>query len=80
MESPTPKISLLLHRCLDLHNELTKSMNRLVRQLDKEDCLILQPAVHNIVDRKKEKERHKKQWKVTLKEIIDTGIDYDTLE
>lgn len=79
-DSTTPKIALLLSRLQTLNNEVQKNMNRLVIRLDHlEKPLELLPSQHNIIDRKKEKERHLKSYKVTLKETLDTGIEYELL-
>lgn len=79
----TPRIALHLTRLQELQNDLTRNMNRLVKRLDKnsdeDNCLILLPAVHNIVDRKKDKERHKKRWKVKLYDIISSPVEFETL-
>lgn len=78
----TPKIELLLSRLLVLNNELAKNMFTLVKRLHhlEEEEIVLSDARHNIVDRKKEKERHKKAWKVELKEKIDSAIEYESLD
>ena len=79
-DSTTPKIALLLSRLQTLNLEVTKSINKIVQRLDTFDPPIeLKPALENIVDRKKEKERHQKSYKVNLKEVVDTGIDYELL-
>jgi hypothetical protein len=44
-----------------------------------DECFVLNSSEENVVDRKRDKEKLKKQWKVTLKEILDTGIEYETL-
>ena len=65
----TPKIEALLNRLQVLNNELAKNMIVLANQLhhlEEEEVIVLSYAKHNIVDRKKDKERLKKQWKVTL--------------
>lgn len=82
MELPTtPKVALLLNRLQELNLEVVKHMNQLTKRLShmEEDTIVLQPAKENIVDRKKEKQRHKKQWKVEVKDILDTPIEFDTL-
>ncbi len=78
-ESTTPKISLLLSKIQRLNNDLQKNMNRLVLRLDhlEQEPIVLSASLENIVDRKKEKERHLKSYKVNLKEVLDTAIDYD---
>lgn len=79
-ETTTPKIALLLSRLQTLNLEVTKNINKIVQRLDSfEPPLELRPALENIVDRKKEKERHLKSYKVTLKDIVDTGVDYELL-
>ena len=78
-ESTTPKISLLLSKIQRLNNDLQKNMNRLVLRLDhlEQEPIVLSPSPQNIVDRKKEKERHLKSYKVNLKDVLDSVIDYD---
>jgi hypothetical protein len=78
-ESTTPKISLLLSKIQRLNNDLQKNMNRLVLRLDHlgQEPIVLSPSPQNIVDRKKEKERHLKSYKVNLKDVLDSVIDYD---
>lgn len=79
----TPRLSLHLTRLQELQNDLTRNMNSLVKRLDKsnytDDCLVLIHAVHNIVDRQKEKERHRKKWKIELKDSISSAIEFETL-
>lgn len=80
-DSTTPKIALLLSRLQALNLEVAKNINNIVRRLDTFDPpLTLLPAKQNIVDRKAEKERHKKRWKVELKDIVDTSIDAEELK
>jgi len=56
-------------------------MIRLVARLDpSDDCLVLLPAVSNIIDRARDKKKHLSSYKVILREQIDSEIDYDTLE
>lgn len=78
----TPKIELLLTRLSILQNDLTRNMNNLVRRLHhlENEEIVLSAALHNVVDKKKEKERHKKSWKVELKDIVDSVIDYEPLD
>lgn len=81
MDLPTtPKIALLLDRLHVLNLEVAQHMNQLTKRLTHlEDPLVLRPAKENIVDRKKEKQRHKKKWKVEVRDILDTPIEFDTL-
>lgn len=81
-ESTTPKIALLLSRLQTLNLEVSKNINKIVARLDhlNQETITLTPAKHNIVDRIKEKEHRKKQWKVSVKEIIETPIHYDVLD
>jgi hypothetical protein len=81
MDFPTPRLAQLLLRLATQSSELQKNIETLNKRLGLDsDVLVLQPAVNNIVDRKKEKERHKKRWKITIKEVVDSGIEYDTLD
>lgn len=76
-DPPTPKIQQICFRLAILVSDLTTQLDSLTRRLgvQTDDCLVLEAAKHNIVDRKKDKERHKKRWKVELKEILDSEID-----
>ena len=78
----TPKLQMLLSRLAVLSSELNENLSRLARHFHQTDdqTIVLHPATYNIVDRKKEKERHKKSWKVTLKDIVDSGIEYESLD
>lgn len=80
-ETTTPRISLLLSKIQTLNHQLTRSMNQLVLRLDylEQKPLELSPALYNIVDRKAEKDRRLKSKKVTLKEIVDTAVEYEQL-
>jgi hypothetical protein len=79
----TPRLALHLTRLQELQNDLTRNMNKLVKRLDKnsdeDNCLVLIPALHNIVDRQKDKERHRKKWKIQLHDIISSAIEFETL-
>ena len=81
MDTPTPKIHQLCFRLTVLLSDLTTNLEKLTRRLgyQTDECFVLNPSEENVVDRKKDKERHKKRWKVTLKEVLDTGIEYETL-
>ena len=82
MDPPTPRLAQLAFRLTIELSDLQRSIERLMRHLrvDTEECLVLDKALYNIVDKKKEKERHKKRWKVTIKETIETPIEYESLE
>lgn len=77
----TPKIEMLLFRLSVLSSDLTTKLDNLkrhIRQTD-DETIILLPAEYNVVDRKKDKQRHLKSWKIELKDIVDTAIDYESL-
>ncbi len=78
-DPPTPKLRQLCFRLAVLASDLSLQLDQLTRRLGvvepPDDCLVLSAALHNVVDRKKEKERHKKKWKIELKELLDTEID-----
>jgi hypothetical protein len=82
MEPPTPRLAQLAFRLAVELSELQRQTEKLMHHLhiDTEECLVLQKALHNVVDRKKEKENHKKRWRVAIKEIIETPIDYESLD
>lgn len=75
----TPTLQILLFRLSELENELSTNLVKLNRHFEQTDdqAIVLQSAVHNIVDKKKEKEHRKKSWKMEVKEIIQTPIQYD---
>ena len=77
MEYPTPKVQDLCFRLTLLVSDLEKDLSRLRAKLGvvPEEVIVLNNDPWNIVDRKKEKERHRKRWKVTLREILTTGIE-----
>jgi hypothetical protein len=80
-EPPTPRIQLLLSRLKTLNNDLQINMNRLVLRLEpSDDCLVLLPAVSNIIDRAREKTIHLSSYKVILRDTLDSKIEYDTLD
>lgn len=82
MELPTtPKVALLLERLNALNLEVTKNMNQLTKRLAHlEEPLVLRPAKENIVDKKKDKQRHKKSWKVEVKDILNTPIEFEEVK
>jgi hypothetical protein len=56
-------------------------MNRLVLRLEPSgDCLVLLPAVSNIIDRAREKKIHLSSYTVILRDTLDSKIEYDTLD
>ena len=76
MEYPTPKVQDLCFRLTLLVSDLEADVKRLQAKLGvSEEVIVLNNDPWNIVDRKKEKERHRKRWKVTLREILTTGIE-----
>lgn len=81
MEAPTPKLQMLLFRLAVLSSNLDKNLQKLYGHFHQtsDETIVLHPAIENIVDRKKEKEHRKKSWRVELKDIIGTAIEYETL-
>jgi metal-responsive CopG/Arc/MetJ family transcriptional regulator len=82
MDTPTPRVELLVSRLVSLNNDLAKNMNQLVKRLgylEQSEPVILRAATENIIDRKKDKARHLKSWKVELNEIINTAVEFETL-
>ena len=76
----TPRMMILLTRLMDLSSDLSTQLSSLVRHINQPStCLELHPAPYNIVDKKQEALRHKKAWKIQLKEILDEAIDADPL-
>ena len=72
---PTPRVKMLLDKLNFLTLDLQKDMNRLVCRLDANPTLVNAPR-----NTKTEKERHKKSYAVTLKEIVDSGLEYEQLQ
>ena len=80
MDYPTPKIAQHCFRLAVLAADLNKQIEKLQRRLHLEtDIIVLNAAIENIVDKKKEKENRKKRYKVELKDMIDTGLEYEEL-
>ena len=70
-----------LTKCTRHLSDLTAAIQRLQTHLKPDDCLFLRSATENIVDRQKDKQRFKRQWKVVLytKIPIATPIQYDEI-
>ena len=77
----TPTLQMLLFRLAILSSDLDRNLQKLYGhfQQTSDETIVLNPAIENIVDRKKEKEHRKKSWKVEMKDIIGTAIEYETL-
>ena len=77
----TPAVASLLVSLIDLCAQLTTDVDRLTKRLNQPDtCLNLSAAPWNIVDRKKDKERLRRRWKVTLGEVLSEEIESEPLE
>ena len=78
----TPKVAQLCFRLAVLSADLQKQLDALNKRIgfDEAQCIVLDPALQNIVDKKKDKERHLKRWKVQLKDIIDSSIEFERLD
>lgn len=82
MEHPTPKMTFLLEKLIRQFADLSDNLDRLSHHLQpkkSDDCLILIPAVYNIVDRDKEKAKRTKEWKIVLQEILSDAIEHESL-
>ena len=83
MDTPTPRIEMLLRKMIALNKEVTKNMNKLVARLghleSEEEPLVLLPAVKNIVDRAAHKKKHRASWKVTLQELSKEAIEFEEI-
>jgi hypothetical protein len=80
MEIPgTPRVQMLLEKIQGLNRELTVHMSTLVSRLTHMDQepIVLKAALYNIVDRKADKKRHQESTDVTLKEVVDSPVEYD---
>jgi hypothetical protein len=42
-----------------------------------QEPIVLKAALYNIVDRKADKKRHQESTDVTLKEVVDSPVEYD---
>ena len=63
-------------RLIDLSRDFSAQLDSLNKRLNQiEEPLVLLPARHNIVDKKKDKERHLKSYRMELKEILSTPVD-----
>ena len=73
----SPRIAQLCFRLAVLTADLNKQLDALNKRIgfNQEECIVLDPALQNVVNKKKVKQRHLKSWKVTLREIIDTPIE-----
>lgn len=72
----SPRVALLMTRLMDLSRDFSVQLDSLNKRLNQiEEPLVLLPARHNIVDKKKDKLRHQKMWKVELKDILTTPVD-----
>ena len=75
----TPRLASLCFQLIVLSSDLDRQLNNLTKKLgiDKDQTIILLPALHNIVDRAKEKRRRKKEWKIEIRDIIKDAVIYD---
>lgn len=76
----TPRVADLCFRLAVLTSDLNTQLASLAKHLHAEDILVLRNASENIVDRKKDKERHKKRWKIQLKELLNSEIEFESIE
>ena len=76
---PTPKLASLCFQLIVLSSDLDRQLANLTKHLgiDKEQTIILLPSLQNVVDKKKEKERHKKRWKIHLRDVVEDSVPYD---
>jgi hypothetical protein len=81
-DTTTPRISLLLSRLKTLNLEVSKNINSLVKRLDhlEHETIVLDKALHNIVDRTADTIRHLKSYTVTVKEPVDFDLEIEVLE
>ena len=75
----TPRLASLCFQLIVLSSDLDRQLNNLTKKLgiDKDQTIILLPAIHNITDRAKEKRRRKKEWKIEIRDIIKEAVIYD---
>lgn len=78
-EGTTPKLASLCFQLIVLSSDLDRQLGNLTKKLgiDKDQTIILLPATYNIVDRAKEKRRHKKEWKVEMRDIVKEAVIWD---
>ena len=82
MESATPQVAEMILRLMQQSKELQDKLDKLAKRyhlFDTEPILLCE-AKHNIVDRAAEKKRHLKSYKVEIKDAINTGIEYESLD
>lgn len=73
----TPRIFDLLCKIEEHSSEIQKKIDSIKKRFQQDDCLVLRPAVENIVDRNADKERHKKRWKIEIKDVVESYFAYD---
>lgn len=83
MESATPQVAEMILRLMEQSKELQDKLDKLAKRYhltDVDEPILLSQAKHNIVDRAAEKKRHLKSWKVEIKDTINTGVEYESLD
>lgn len=77
----TPRILDLCLTLSTLSSTLTRQVDTLTRRVGVPlDCLVLSPALENLVDRQKDKAALLAQWRVLLLEPLETPIEAELLE
>lgn len=76
----TPRIAELTSRLASQLSDLNTQMEALTKRIGSSDILVLRHSPENIVDRKKDKARHRKQWRLQLHEILAGAIEFEELK
>lgn len=83
MEAATPRVREIILKLKQQIRDLDEKIEKLAKRYnlsDDEEPLELLPAIENIVDRKKEKKRHLKSYKIEIKECMVDPEEYECLD
>lgn len=83
METPTPKLQMLLFRLAVLTSDLDKNLKKLHGHFhppSDDQTIVLNPAVENIVDKVRMKKKLRASWKVEMREVITDAIEFEELD
>lgn len=78
MDPPSPRLAQLAFRLAIELSDLQHQTEKLMRHLhvNVEDCLVLQPPKK----KSKTKDHKKKHYRLSIKETLETPIEYESLE
>lgn len=83
MEAATPRVREIILKLKQQIRDLDEKIEKLAKRYnlsDDEEPLELLPSIENIVDRKKEKRRHLKSYKIEIKESMVDPEEYECLD